>query len=346
VAPNDGGPKDIIGNCRCGLLVDPTDTGAIAAAAKKVISDNDTWKKYSKDGILNIRKYYTWESHAATYVQETKKTISDYGEAKMKVAVPTDAIGKRLAALHFFIVTDIDHTLIGKDNPELHTILDLLQKYRKEIGFGVATGRTVESTVAHLKQYEVPPPDVIISSVGSEIYYGPGLHAGRGWTTHISAKWNRSKMVKLLDEFDFLTYQDEATQRKFKISYDMEPAKDRLAIIHDRLLSHKCRYNLIYSHNKYLDILPYRASKGKAIRYLSYKWEIPLSNFLVCGDSGNDEEMLRGEPRAVVVGNYSSELKKLKNSRKIYFAKKPYAGGILEAIEHYRFIEKVRNAKN
>ena len=126
----------------------------------------------------------------------------------------------------------------------------------------------------------------------------------------------------------------------------MEPAKDRLAIIHDRLLSHKCRYNLIYSHNKYLDILPYRASKGKAIRYLSYKWEIPLSNFLVCGDSGNDEEMLRGEPRAVVVGNYSSELKKLKNSRNIYFAKKSYAGGILEAIEHYRFIEKVRSAKS
>ena len=103
------------------------------------------------------------------------------------------------------------------------------------------------------------------------------------------------------------------------------------------------RYNLIYSHNKYVDILPYRASKGKAIRYLSYKWEIPLKNFLVCGDSGNDEEMLRGEPLAVVVGNYSSELEKLRGRKNIYFAKQKYAGGILEAIQRFKFIEKAQS---
>jgi len=63
------------------------------------------------------------------------------------------------------------------------------------------------------------------------------------------------------------------------------------------------------------DILSYRASKGKAIRYLSHKWEIPLKNFLVCGNSGNDEEMLRGEPiniafspvvAIIIVGRYMS----------------------------------------
>jgi len=123
----------------------------------------------------------------------------------------------------------------------------------------------------------------------------------------------------------------------------MNPDKDRLAMIHDRLLSNKCRYKLIYSNNKYVDILPYRASKGKAIRYLSYKWEIPLKNFLVCGDSGNDEEMLRGEPLAVVVGNYSLELKKLKGRKNIYFSKQKYAGGILEAIQRYKFIEKAQS---
>jgi sucrose-phosphate synthase len=88
--------------------------------------------------------------------------------------------------------------------------------------------------------------------------------------------------------------------------------------------------------------LPYRASKGKALRYLSYKWEIPLAHFLVCGDSGNDEEMLRGEPKAVVVGNYSPELKSLKRLRNVYFAKQPCAGGILEGIKHYRFVKKVK----
>ena len=65
-------------------------------------------------------------------------------------------------------------------------------------------------------------------------------------------------------------------------------------------------------------------------------------NFMVCGDSGNDEEMLRGEPRAVVVANYSHELAELKGSRNLYFADSECAGGILEGMQHYRFIDEAR----
>jgi sucrose-phosphate synthase len=340
VAPDDGGPRDIVKNCQCGILVDTTDTKAIADAVKQIITDGDKWKQYSKQGIMNIRKHYTWENHAASYMKEITQTIADLGEAKMKVAIPSDAIGRRLATLNYFLVANIDGTLIGDNNEHLEELLSLLEKNRENIGFGVATGRTIESTTAYLKKHRVPLPDVIISAVGSEIYYGKHLHYGRGWETHISAKWDRDKIVDLLKNLKFLKYQRAETQRRFKISYEMKPAKDRLARIHERLLKNKCRYNLIYSQNRYLDILPFRASKGKAVRYLSYKWEIPLRNFLVCGDSGNDEEMLSGEPMAVIVGNYSDELKRLKGNRKIYFAKQNYAGGILEGIKHYKYIEK------
>jgi sucrose-phosphate synthase len=206
----------------------------------------------------------------------------------------------------------------------------------------VATGRTVDSAAAYLDRFGVPQPDVIISSVGAEIYYGKHLQYGKGWETHISSRWNRETIVRLLQDVSFLTYQEEATQRPFKVSYTIEPGKDRLAMIHDRLVRSKCRYNLIYSQDEFVDILPYRASKGKALRYLSYKWEIPLANFLVCGDSGNDEEMLRGEPRGIVVGNHSPELDALKKLRGIYFARRSCAGGILEGIGHYKFLDKAR----
>jgi sucrose-phosphate synthase len=342
IAPTDGGPLDIIQNCECGVLVDTTNTEEIAAAAKQIIVDGENWKRYSKAGIMNIREHYTWESHAATYMKEVKRTVDKFDTTKMKIAVPSDPIGRRLAKLNYFLITDIDNTLIGDDNRQLKALLQLLKQQRGHIGFGVATGRTVESTKAYLEKFGVHAPDVIISSVGSEIYYGKNLHYGRGWDTHISASWDRKKIVRLLKGFSFLSYQEKDTQRRFKVSYIMKPGKDRLAMIHDRLMRYKCRYNLIYSHNKYLDILPYRASKGKALRYLSYKWDIPLANFLVCGDSGNDEEMLRGEPKAVVVGNFSPELDSLRGLRNIYFAKQKYVGGILEAIERYKFIEKAQ----
>jgi sucrose-phosphate synthase len=342
IGPQDGGPQDIIQNCQCGILIDTTSTKAIAAAIKQIISDNECWKQYSKNGIMNVRRYYTWESHADMYMKEIIKTTTEFESTEMKVAVPSDAIGRRLATLNYFIVVNIDNTLIGNSNEYLPELLNLMKENQKNIAFGVATGRTIESTTDYLKTHGVHPPDVIISSVGSEIYYGKGLHYGKGWETHISAKWNRDKIVDLLKEFSFLNYQDDTTQKRFKISYEMEPAKDRLAMIHECLLQNKCRYTLVYSQNRHLDILPYRASKGKAIRYLSYKWEIPLKNFLVCGGSGNDEEMLRGEPLAAVVGNYSPELEELKGQKNIYFAEKKYAGGILEAIEKYDFIEKAK----
>jgi sucrose-phosphate synthase len=50
--------------------------------------------------------------------------------------------------------------------------------------------------------------------------------------------------------------------------------------------------------------------------------------------------MLRGEPKAVVVGNFSPELRKLKGMKDIYFSKNGYAAGIIEAIEKYRFLKK------
>ena len=340
VAPDDGGPRDIIKNCPSGILVDTTDTKALADAVKKIITDNEKWKQYSKAGIMSIRKHYTWENHATSYMKQISRIFADQDEEKMQVAVPSDAIGRRLAKLNYFIVANIDNTLVGDNNQHLTEFLTLLQKNREHVGFGLATGRTIESATEFLKKQHVPLPDVLIAAVGAEIYYGKNLHHGRGWETHISAKWNRDKIVDLLKDLTFLEYQPAEAQRHFKISYEIEPGKDRLAMIHERLLRNQCRYNLIYTQDRYLDILPYRASKGKAIRYLSYKWEIPLGNFLVCGDSGNDEEMLRGDPRGVVVGNYSPELKKLKGIRGIYFARQKYSGGIIEGIKRYQFIEK------
>jgi sucrose-phosphate synthase len=203
----------------------------------------------------------------------------------------------------------------------------------------MATGRTIDSTLEHLDEEGVLTPDVLITSVGSEIYYSGKAHQDTGWSAHIDQKWEKHKIERLLSTLPFLKIQEPETQRRFKLSYFMEPNEDRLHQIHNLLVKNRCRYNLIYSHQQFLDILPQRASKGKAIRYLSYKWGIPLENFLVAGDSGNDEGMLRGEPRGVVVGNYSEELELLRGKRRIFFSKKNHAAGIIDGIHHYRFLE-------
>ncbi len=339
VATRDGGPQDIMANCSGGILIDPKDDTAIAQALKKIIVDRDLWNQYSKNGIINTRKHYTWESHAATYMDTINRLYEDNEKSSLAVRTPKHSIGHRLSSLDHMIITDIDNTLLGGEPADVRKLVRLLDTHRDRIGFGVATGRNLDSAVAVLKKHKIPDPDIIISDVGIQINYGKDLHHDKGWETHISKGWKPEPMRQRLEDIPFITPQKDANQAPYKLSYYMEPGKDRLPKIHHVLTKNRFLYTLIYSHERYLDILPFRASKGKAIRYLSYKWEIPLHHFMVCGDSGNDEEMIKGDPKAVIVGNYSCELSHLRPGRTIYFANAPYAAGILEGLSHYDFIE-------
>jgi sucrose-phosphate synthase len=135
-----------------------------------------------------------------------------------------------------------------------------------------------------------------------------------------------------------LALQPLENQREFKLSYDVDPDKlppipEIQALLHARRLP----VHLVYSSQAYLDVLPVRASKGRAIRYLAYKWGLPLRAFLVAGDSGNDLEMLVGDTLGVVVANHSRELDVLKGNEQIYFARSTHADGILEGMAHYAF---------
>lgn len=86
---------------------------------------------------------------------------------------------------------------------------------------------------------------------------------------------------------------------------------------------------------KYLDILPVRAGKGRAVRYLSAKWKLPIEQFITAGNAGNDMGMLKGKTKGIVVANYSPELEPLRQSRSVYFSKQPTARGVLEGIKYY-----------
>jgi sucrose-phosphate synthase len=198
VATHDGGPKDIAENCKNGLLVDPSEPGQIAGALRAIIADRDQWDRYSKNGIMNVRKYYTWERHARQYMAAVEKLAAAAETADMGTAHPTDAIGRRLTSLNALFVTDIDHTLIGEDNTRLKALLSALKANRSTVGFVVATGRTIESVRSHLQKYGVEGVDVLITSVGAEIYYGPRLQQSRSWESHIAAKWEPAKIRRAL----------------------------------------------------------------------------------------------------------------------------------------------------
>jgi len=337
VATKIGGPTEIINNLENGLLVDIVDPKNISAAIKKIIQNRELWKNFSLNGTDRVEKFYSWKSHVDRYISSCDEIIQ-----KRKISPKAFiSIGKKLLQFKKLMVLDIDSTLTG-DIEALMQLNLMIQNTEADIGVGVATGRTIDSAIEILKEIGFILPDFIISSVGSELYYKDHKEYiyGKNWDSHISAAWKRDEIIQLLSNLNFIKMQVLENQRKFKISYNLIGKINQVKIISQKIRSKKIKANLILSHNTYIDILPYRASKGRAIRFLGYKWNIPHENILVAGDSGNDEDMLRGELLGVVVGNHTDELSYLKGRRKIYFSEKKYAAGIIEGLEYYNFLKE------
>lgn len=165
-----------------------------------------------------------------------------------------------------------------------------------------------------------------------------------GWKRHLDYYWEPDKIRNVMNELPGLRLQAEREQRQYKISYTVTSSSKAPDVhsIKRHLRHHQLRVNVIYSHGAYVDLLPIRASKGLAVRYLAFKWGLNSEYILVGGDSGNDEDMLQGDVLGVVVGNHSEELEALRDRERIYFARREYAGGLVEGIEHYHFLKDSR----
>ena len=337
VATEDGGPRDIIKNCQNGVLVDPLDSDAMGEAIYRAISQRSTWQRWSRAGLKGTHSTYTWAGHVATYLKEVRRILGKRQRGRSPFALSKN----RLPTVDRVLICDIDNTLLG-DRDGLRQLLQRLHDAGDRVAFGIATGRRLDSALSVLREWGVPLPDLLITSVGSEIHYGNGMVEDIGWARHIDYRWKPEALREALQDAEGLKLQAKIDQRRFKVSYDVDPPRiDSMQKIRACLRKRDLHCKLIYSHQAYLDLLPVRASKGLAIRYLMMKWGLPPDRLLVAGDSGNDIEMLRGDTLGVVVGNYSPELEALRGMPRIYFAKGDYAAGVLEGIDHYDFFGQV-----
>lgn len=338
VAAPNGGPKEIIEKCGNGLTVDVESPEAMANALKKIISSAEKWREYSNKGIQGVSKYYSWQAHVKKYMAYIQDILGQTSQHPEESDLKS-TIGLRFSKSQYVLISDIDGTLIGQDDNEgFAELMDWLNMNKDHVVFGLATGRNKVLTQQVLQEHDLAKPDVLICSAGSEIYYTEKFIPDKGWESHISFQWDRKKLQDVLRKIPKLSLQEEEAQYAYKLSYyvDDDFTEDDKADIYDLLDKHNLKANLLFTDSRFMDFLPFRAGKGLAIRYISRKWKIPLDQILTAGNSGNDMDMLLGNMKGIVVGNYSPELEEVRHNKNVYFAEQPLSKGILEGIGHYR----------
>jgi len=338
VATENGGPVDIIANCHNGELVDPLDREAIRDALLKLLGDRRRWQQASRNGMQGVAHHYTWKAHTETYL-DCIAGLGGEQQPPLRELPVLDLPRFRDRA----IFSDLDQNLLS--NPEaLQHFSEVIRGNRRKVSFGIATGRRIDSALAMIRRYRIPQPDVLITSMGTRIHYGKRLTEDDFWIDHIDHDWKRGRVMRVLAGIPGLKLQPKSEQSEFKLSYYYDPQlAPPVDDITAQLLQREISANVVCSFGQYLDILPSRASKGLALRYVAQRFDISLDHILVAGGSGADEDMMRGNTLAVVVANrHHEELSQLADQERIYFASHPHAGGILEAADHYDFFHRCR----
>ena len=332
VATENGGPVDIINNCKNGELIDPLDKSAITEALLKLLQNKNAWDQAARNGLEGVRKHYSWKAHVKTYLDKVNALPAQYNPIPRKLS--PQAVRYRDRA----IFTDLDQSLVGNERA-LKRFAEVIKANRKCVSFGIATSRRIDSALALMKNHQIPTPDILISSLGTRIHYGQSLTEDDYWADHIDHDWSGQRIQRILDQLPGLQLQPKSEQTPFKVSYyydqKMAPTVEEIVSL---LRQKEITANVTLSFGRYLDIVPSRASKGQALRYVSQRLDIPLEHMLAIGGSGADEDMMRGNMLAAVVGNrHYEELSQLVDQERIYFAKQEHAQGILEAMDYYDF---------
>jgi sucrose-phosphate synthase len=333
VATEDGGPQDIVAYCKNGLLIDPLDTKAMAAALLELLTNRSKREEMVRNGLEGVREHYSWQAHAKKYLSELEP-ILERVEPR-----PRPQLQRRPMLYHDrAIFTDLDQNLLG-DTESLAEFTRSLRENRNCATFGIATGRNLQSALRVIRRHGIPQPDVLITSVGTAIHYSPKMEPDTAWLNHIDHLWTPFSIRRVLADLPGLKLQEASELSRFKLSYYIDPelAPD-FEEITSLLRQNDQTVNAVISFGQYLDIIPIRASKGAALRWFAEAWNIPLEQILAAGGSGTDEDMMRGNTLAVVVANrHEEELSALTDIDNIYLAKKAYAAGIMEAVDHYDF---------
>ncbi len=261
------------------------------------------------------------------------------------------------------LATDLDRTLLPNGvwpaDPGAIGLFNELTRVGSVVLVYV-TGRNRGLAETAFAEYQLRPPDILCTDVGSRIshYRAGAWEDDADWPAFLRAtspRWAPDRVVHALSTITGLRQQEPEHCNAFKLSYylDLNRADTITASVHERL-DNGFDATLVYSVDTgrevgLLDLLPHGASKAGALEYLARKAGIDREQVVFCGDSGNDIDALTAGFSGVMVRNADSQLREAVDAARrdnprlrVYQASGGclglngyYTGGVIEGALHY-----------
>ena len=338
VATKHGGPFEIHQVLKNGLLVEPTDTAALAEALVSLLTDRTLWDSCRTNGLQRIGMY-SWESH-------TKRLMAVLDDAEQRAsasaarlvrrrsshtALQSDSDGQprsvaadrlRASGPSHIVCVLMDSRDAARGASLLQCTVDVVSASGVAAAVMVSSTLTVEATMQCLDKAGVMEGSLhaVVADAGGILL----LHAAKRqdmvpcdeWRERISWRWLRGIVIRgvLAASAGSLVLSPDSVGPaagshclRFSLA-EGATAIPALHVILRRLRRQGIRVHMSYAAGAWeLRVLPLRASRALALRYLAQSWHIPLERVVVVASNvtqpdGDRCEMLAGVPRSVLVG--------------------------------------------
>ena len=252
----------------------------------------------------------------------------------------------------FVLASDLDGTLIDHDiagtndgpDEKLREFARLLAGSGERLTLWFNSSRPVASQRASLERIaDLPAPAFHIGAMGTQVADTDGQLIEE-YGREQFGDWPRAEVEAVaIERFGLVPHALEM-QTDYKASFDL-PEPIMAQAIEGELQSRGIAAKLVVSSGKDLDILPPRAGKASAIRWLARREDLPFEAVIVSGDSANDIDMFDAPFRGIVVGNGHDELRAhaQEASTPTYLAAARAAGGVIEGLRYFKVFSQVES---
>ncbi len=232
------------------------------------------------------------------------------------------------------IATDLDGTFLAGDAEARQRLYQLISGH-PEITLVFVTGRGLEAVLPILSDPTIPIPDYIISDVGATVVEGRSCQAVHPLQSAIEANWpGELAVMEAMSGFGRLQRQEVPQQRRCSFFCEGDAVTEEI-LAAARTLG--C--DVLYSADRYLDILPGGVNKGSTLRALVAHLGIDPERVLVAGDTLNDLSMYEQGFMGVCVGESEPALLAATADRaRVLHSHHVGCGGILEALGYFNFL--------
>lgn len=258
------------------------------------------------------------------------------------------------------LASDMDGTVIPlEEGPRWDADVAELRRAveeRSDLLLAYVTGRDFALAQRGIARFHLPNPHFLVCDVGSSVFHSApdGFQPDAKYALRMEEAFRGLSVAQIrerLAAISSITLQPEERQTPFKVSYHVPPGDDHpeiLAAVQRGLEAFQGRVQIIYSVRArdgmgLLDVLPAGVAKDFALHYLHDHTGVDEDRLVFAGDSGNDLEAMLAGFKVIVVGNAPDDLKEELKRRageegiqeRLYFARTPYAGGVLEGCRHF-----------